>query len=199
MLEDLDKTQEEIKKHHANISELKKNFMESVPEPRPSEWDKRLSTHSPFRTLSVNGQIPSGADGPPLVKTQTVTISDVSNAVKSEIPTKEVPIVHTETKTITYEAAQTDGGNGDLDPGILLTAQTITSETTSSTTTTQITKTVKGGISETRIEKRIVITGDADVDHDQVLAQAIKAAKEQHPDMSVTKVVVHQETEIAEE
>ncbi|XP_021231023.1 protein 4.1 isoform X6 [Numida meleagris] len=325
MLEDLDKPQEEIKKHHANISELKKNFMESVPEPRPSEWDKRLSTHSPFRTLNVNGQIPSGADGnmsdflyredvaevperktlipgfewqgpkqsvafsetavprsseppspaaspassqdraaatvlpaceeelsrargpcaaveelgagselpeptavpaapllppqgraevgeldgelpvvircfqPPLVKTQTVTISDVSNAVKSEIPTKEVPIVHTETKTITYEAAQTDGGNGDLDPGILLTAQTITSETTSSTTTTQITKTVKGGISETRIEKRIVITGDADVDHDQVLAQAIKAAKEQHPDMSVTKVVVHQETEIAEE
>uniref|UniRef100_A0A669PJ05 Protein 4.1 n=1 Tax=Phasianus colchicus TaxID=9054 RepID=A0A669PJ05_PHACC len=198
-ISDLDKTQEEIKKHHANISELKKNFMESVPEPRPSEWDKRLSTHSPFRTLNVNGQIPSGADGPPLVKTQTVTISDVSNAVKSEIPTKEVPIVHTETKTITYEAAQTDGGNGDLDPGILLTAQTITSETTSSTTTTQITKTVKGGISETRIEKRIVITGDADVDHDQVLAQAIKAAKEQHPDMSVTKVVVHQETEIAEE
>ncbi|XP_049677122.1 protein 4.1 isoform X14 [Accipiter gentilis] len=63
MLEDLDKTQEEIKKHHANISELKKNFMESVPEPRPSEWDKRLSTHSPFRTLNVNGQIPMGADG----------------------------------------------------------------------------------------------------------------------------------------
>ncbi|NXA43072.1 EPB41 protein, partial [Eudromia elegans] len=199
MLEDLDKPQEEIKKHHANISELKKNFMESVPEPRPSEWDKRLSAHSPFRTLNVNGQIPSGADGPPLVKTQTVTISDVSNAAKSEIPTKEVPIVHTETKTITYEAAQTDGGNGDLDPGILLTAQTITSETTGSTTTTQITKTVKGGISETRIEKRIVITGDADVDHDQVLAQAIKAAKEQHPDMAVTKVVVHQETELAEE
>uniref|UniRef100_A0A8C4IY96 Protein 4.1 n=1 Tax=Dromaius novaehollandiae TaxID=8790 RepID=A0A8C4IY96_DRONO len=199
MRKDLDKTQEEIKKHHANISELKKNFMESVPEPRPSEWDKRLSAHSPFRTLNVNGQIPTGADGPPLVKTQTVTISDVSNAVKSEIPTKEVPIVHTETKTITYEAAQTDGGNGDQEPGILLTAQTITSETTSSTTTTQITKTVKGGISETRIEKRIVITGDVDVDHDQVLAQAIKAAKEQHPDMSVTKVVVHQETEIAEE
>ncbi|XP_056365115.1 protein 4.1 isoform X8 [Oenanthe melanoleuca] len=211
MLEDLDKTQEEIKKHHANISELKKNFMESVPEPRPSEWDKRLSSHSPFRSLNANGQIPTAADGvkkvtvpsserqPPLVKTQTVTISDVSSAIKSEIPTKEVPIVHTETKTITYEAAQTDGGNGDLDPGILLTAQTITSETTSSTTTTQITKTVKGGISETRIEKRIVITGDADVDHDQVLAQAIKAAKEQHPDMSVTKVVVHQETEIAEE
>ncbi|XP_034875172.1 protein 4.1 isoform X4 [Mirounga leonina] len=198
MLEDLDKSQEEIKKHHASISELKKNFMESVPEPRPSEWDKRLSTHSPFRTLNINGQLPTG-EGPPLVKTQTVTISDTANAVKSEIPTKDVPIVHTETKTITYEAAQTDDSNGDLDPGVLLTAQTITSETTSSTTTTQITKTVKGGISETRIEKRIVITGDADIDHDQVLVQAIKEAKEQHPDMSVTKVVVHQETEISEE
>ncbi|XP_070619958.1 protein 4.1 isoform X37 [Erythrolamprus reginae] len=212
--QDLDKTQEEIKKHHANISELKKNFMESVPEPRPSEWDKRLSTHSPFRTLNINGQIPTGIEGsardcpfkedaddvtePPLVKTQTVTISDASNTVKSEIPTKDVPIVHTETKTITYEAAQIDDGSGDLDPGVLLTAQTITSETTSSTTTTQITKTVKGGISETRIEKRIVITGDTDIDHDQVLVQAIKEAKEQHPDMSVTKVVVHQETEIAE-
>lgn len=30
-------------------------------------------------------------------------------------------------------------------------------------------QTVKGGISETRIEKRIVITGDADIDHDQVV------------------------------
>ncbi|XP_058574327.1 protein 4.1 isoform X10 [Neofelis nebulosa] len=198
MLEDLDKSQEEIKKHHASISELKKNFMESVPEPRPSEWDKRLSTHSPFRTLNINGQLPTG-EGPPLVKTQTVTISDTASALKSEIPTKDVPIVHTETKTITYEAAQTDDSNGDLDPGVLLTAQTITSETTSSTTTTQITKTVKGGISETRIEKRIVITGDGDIDHDQVLVQAIKEAKEQHPDMSVTKVVVHQETEISEE
>ncbi|XP_020951359.1 protein 4.1 isoform X23 [Sus scrofa] len=215
MLEDLDKSQEEIKKHHASISELKKNFMESVPEPRPSEWDKRLSTHSPFRTININGQIPTGegvkktsvlpserkvgGPEPPLVKTQTVTLSDTANAVKSEIPTKDVPIVHTETKTITYEAAQTDDSNGDLDPGVLLTAQTITSETTSSTTTTQITKTVKGGISETRIEKRIVITGDGDIDHDQVLVQAIKEAKEQHPDMSVTKVVVHQETEISEE
>nr|XP_033811272.1 protein 4.1 isoform X33 [Geotrypetes seraphini] len=200
MLEDLDKTQEEIMKHHASISELKKSFMENVPAPRPSEWDKRLSTHSPFRTLNVNGQVHTGAgEGPPLVKTQTVTISDRSGTLKSEIPTKEVPLVHTETKTITYEAAQTEDGNGDLDPGILLTAQTITSETTSSTTTTQITKTVKGCISETRIEKRIVISGDSDLDHDQVLVQAIKEAKEQHPDMSVTKVVVHQETEIAEE
>ncbi|XP_056413241.1 protein 4.1 isoform X3 [Hyla sarda] len=199
MLEDLEKTQDEIIRHHASIRELKKSFMESVPAPRPSEWDKRLSTHSPFRTLSFNGQIQTGNDGPPLVKTQTVTISNASSSEKGQIPTKEVPLVHTETKTITYEAAKNDDVNNDQEPGILLTAHTITSETTSSTTTTQITKTVKGGISETRIEKRIVITGDGDLDHDQVLVQAIKEAKEQHPDMSVTKVVVHQETEIAEE
>ncbi|KAG7469154.1 hypothetical protein MATL_G00125930 [Megalops atlanticus] len=327
MLEDLDKTQDEIMRHHASISELKRNFMESVPEPRPSEWDKRLSTHSPFRTVSINGQLQPGADGtacatavreglnsnllreapsdtnqgdgvpapstrqgdeglesgdeaeekeaelsgehppetdgqveqaakaghlpephspakcplsgieeeddpavaeteqpvgvigaspasyfvsegpylircfqPPLVKTQTVTISNVSNSLGSDIATKEVPIVHTETKTITYESAQPSESISDKDPGVLLSAQTITSETVSKTTTTQITKQmVKGGVSETRIEKRIVITGDAEIDHDQALAQAIKEAKEQHPDMSVTKVVVHQETEITPE
>uniref|UniRef100_A0A672YK14 Protein 4.1 n=1 Tax=Sphaeramia orbicularis TaxID=375764 RepID=A0A672YK14_9TELE len=54
---DLDKTQTEIMRHHTSISELKRSFMESVPEPRPSEWDKRLSTNSPFRTASINGQL----------------------------------------------------------------------------------------------------------------------------------------------
>ncbi|XP_060167041.1 band 4.1-like protein 3 isoform X14 [Globicephala melas] len=133
------------------------------------------------------------------VKTETVSFGSVSpGGVKLEISTKEVPVVHTETKTITYESSQVDLG-ADLEPGVLMSAQTITSETTGTTTTTHITKTVKGGISETRIEKRIVITGDADIDHDQALAQAIKEAKEQHPDMSVTKVVVHKETEITPE
>ncbi|XP_030069005.1 band 4.1-like protein 3 isoform X3 [Microcaecilia unicolor] len=134
----------------------------------------------------------------PVVKTEAVSFSTVSQGERLEIPTKDVPVVHTETKTITYELSEVDS-NADMDPGVLMSAQTITSETTGTTTTTHITKTVKGGISETRIEKRIVITGDADIDHDQALAQAIKEAKEQHPDMSVTKVVVHKETEIAPE
>ncbi|XP_021242498.1 band 4.1-like protein 3 isoform X4 [Numida meleagris] len=135
----------------------------------------------------------------PVVKTETISFSSVSPGGETlEISTKEVPVVHTETKTITYESSQVDSG-ADSEPGVLMSAQTITSETTSTTTTTHITKTVKGGISETRIEKRIVITGDADIDHDQALAQAIKEAKEQHPDMSVTKVVVHKETEITPE
>ncbi|XP_073711911.1 band 4.1-like protein 2 isoform X19 [Misgurnus anguillicaudatus] len=249
MLEDLDKTQEDVLKHQASISELKRSFMEATPEPRPSQWEKRL-TGSPATTLrlQVSGSLEEeltslflskacfsgltrscsttaapvegsklsalpedpqktsphpendSRDGskPPVVKTEMVTISDTFAAQKTEISTKEVPIVHTETKTITYEAAQLDG-NGDGEPGVLMTAQTITSESLCTTTTTHITKTLKGGLSETRIEKRIVITGDSDIDHDQALAQAIKEAKEQHPDMSVTRVVVHKETELAED
>lgn len=34
-------------------------------------------------------------------------------------------------------------------------------------------QTVKGGISETRIEKRIVISGDTDIDHDQVCTRRV--------------------------
>uniref|UniRef100_A0A8C3B3U3 FERM domain-containing protein n=1 Tax=Cyclopterus lumpus TaxID=8103 RepID=A0A8C3B3U3_CYCLU len=149
-----------------------------IPEEAKAEENEMLSTSKEKESISED--------------TSVVGIDVV------EVGTKEVPVVHTETKTITYESAEVDT-NGDVDPGVLLSAQTITSETTSTTTTTHITKTVKGGISETRIEKRIVITGDTDIDHDQALAQAIKEAKEQHPDMSVTKVVVHKETEITPE
>uniref|UniRef100_A0A3Q4H640 Erythrocyte membrane protein band 4.1 like 3 n=1 Tax=Neolamprologus brichardi TaxID=32507 RepID=A0A3Q4H640_NEOBR len=95
------------------------------------------------------------------------------------VATKDMPVIHTETKTITYEAAEV--------------------HVTTMCDCRSYWMTVKGGISETRIEKRIVITGDADIDHDEALAQAIKEAKEQHPDMSVTKVVVHKETEITPE
>ncbi|XP_074165956.1 band 4.1-like protein 2 isoform X24 [Sminthopsis crassicaudata] len=158
----------------------------------------QFTTEGKKRAPTTEGPCSGANDAvkPPVVKTEMVTISDASQ--RTEISTKEVPIVQTETKTITYESPQIDGGAGG-DAGTLLTAQTITSESVSTTTTTHITKTVKGGVSETRIEKRIVITGDADIDHDQALAQAIKEAKEQHPDMSVTRVVVHKETGVEEE
>ncbi|XP_067383136.1 band 4.1-like protein 1 isoform X9 [Channa argus] len=73
----------------------------------------------------------------------------------------------------------------------------ITENVTSATT--HVTKTVKGGYSETRIEKRIIITGDDDVDQEQALAIAIQEAKQQHPDMQVTKAVVVRETESSTE
>ncbi|XP_060725729.1 band 4.1-like protein 3a isoform X15 [Tachysurus vachellii] len=133
-----------------------------------------------------------------LLQTGVITFSSALSGETERLESQEMPVVHTEMKTITYEALKGDT-EGDTEPGILMSAQTITSETTSTTTTTHITKTVKGSVSETRIEKRIVISGDADIDHDEALAQAIKEAKEQHPDMSVTKVVVHKETEITPE
>lgn len=138
----------------------------SVPaqeQPAPvSQGEEQVVAMHPSEALEQKSHFESST-----VKMESMSVGSVSpGGVKLEISTKEVPVVHTETKTITYESSQVDPG-ADLEPGVLMSAQTITSETTSTTTTTHITKTVKGGISETRIEKRIVITGDADIDHDQ--------------------------------
>ncbi|XP_054611883.1 band 4.1-like protein 3b isoform X8 [Dunckerocampus dactyliophorus] len=205
----------EMIKHQTNISELKRSFLETdAAASGLTEWERRLSS-SPAREAPMIEPLDQqeNEDGVPAVnarkeETKTsavpeqklvVTMETDAHPDKDTICAKETPVIHTETKTITYESGAQGDMNGDADPGVLLSAQTITSETTSTTTTTHITKTVKGGISETRIEKRIVITGDSDIDHDEALAQAIKEAKEQHPDMSVTKVVVHKETEITPE
>ncbi|XP_032014862.1 band 4.1-like protein 2 isoform X9 [Hylobates moloch] len=101
----------------------------------------------------------------------------------------EPPVVKTEMVTISDASQRTEISTKEV-PIVQTETKTITYESP---------QTVKGGISETRIEKRIVITGDGDIDHDQALAQAIREAREQHPDMSVTRVVVHKETELAEE
>uniref|UniRef100_A0AAQ4R8Z9 Erythrocyte membrane protein band 4.1 like 2 n=1 Tax=Gasterosteus aculeatus aculeatus TaxID=481459 RepID=A0AAQ4R8Z9_GASAC len=174
---DHDKTQDDVLKHQASISQLKRSFMEAPPPspPQPNQWEKRL-TSSPATTIRVQQQ----------------------QQVESPSPAEAAAVAEKNSIADTKEPAKLDG-NGDSEPGVLMTAQTITSESLCTTTTTHITKTLKGGLSETRIEKRIVITGDCDIDHDQALAQAIKEAKEQHPDMSVTRVVVHKETELAEE
>uniref|UniRef100_A0A8C3PZD9 Erythrocyte membrane protein band 4.1 like 2 n=1 Tax=Chrysolophus pictus TaxID=9089 RepID=A0A8C3PZD9_CHRPC len=194
MLEDLDKTQDDLLKHQASISELKRNFMESTPEPRPNEWEKRRITPLSLQTQGVC-----------LCRRLSACISiqpcrQCSKCLLSFtlICLANVIFVYI-TYTLTFYYLSLGLTLNNASPGVLLSAQTITSESISTTTTTHITKMVKGGVSETRIEKRIVITGDADIDHDEALAQAIKEAKEQHPDMSVTRVVVHKETELAEE
>ncbi|KAF5903037.1 protein 4.1-like isoform X1, partial [Clarias magur] len=170
-------------------SEPPQDISEEIPEPAEADSAERSSDQQDAAVVKED-------EAEVFVNILTPKATDTAESKKPEEPsqsmTSEVPIVHTETKTITYESAEVDA-DSDTDPGVLMSAQTITSENNSTTTTTQITKTVKGGISETRIEKRIVISGDADIDHDQ----AIKEIKEQHPDMSVTKVVVHKETEIS--
>ncbi|XP_074752410.1 band 4.1-like protein 2 isoform X4 [Athene noctua] len=186
-----------VQENAVTIATEKKNLSEEIKQDLGEEEEEQLKLNGDVSHVDIDvaPQIICCSE-PPVVKTEMVTISDATQ--RTEISTKEVPIVQTETKTITYESPQFDGSAGG-NAGVLLSAQTITSESISTTTTTHITKMVKGGVSETRIEKRIVITGDADIDHDEALAQAIKEAKEQHPDMSVTRVVVHKETELAEE
>ncbi|XP_027479427.2 band 4.1-like protein 1 isoform X6 [Zalophus californianus] len=116
------------------------------------------------------------------VKTETMTVSSL--AIRKKIEPEAV----LQTRVSTMDTSQVDG----TAPGgkeSITTAPSITTETISTTMT------VKGGFSETRIEKRIIITGDEDVDQDQALALAIKEAKLQHPDMLVTKAVVYRETD----
>ncbi|KAF4117923.1 hypothetical protein G5714_002476 [Onychostoma macrolepis] len=169
--------------------EKKAEEMNSVEEENKTNSDESEQA-PPTSVTKMSEEVKAEAEDVP-VKPEHVA----DGVEQSEEAVQDVPVVHTETKTITYESSEVNA-DGDSDPGVFMSAQTITSENDSSSTTTHITKTVKDGISETRIEKRIVISGDADIDHDQALAQAIKEAKEQHPDMSVTKVVVHKETEI---
>ncbi|XP_047710271.1 band 4.1-like protein 1 isoform X3 [Prionailurus viverrinus] len=123
------------------------------------------------------------------------------------------PSITTETISTTMNSLKSGKGAAAMIPGpqtvateirslspiigkdVLTSTYGATAETLSTSTTTHVTKTVKGGFSETRIEKRIIITGDEDVDQDQALALAIKEAKLQHPDMLVTKAVVYRETD----
>ncbi|XP_077126400.1 band 4.1-like protein 3 isoform X46 [Ranitomeya variabilis] len=185
------KEEKEEVERRASLERTSYSMLESQKIETNAEWETSGITEKEDTEQRVK-------EKSPLVKTEIITFGTIAEAEKPDIATKDVPVIHTETKTITYESSEMVS-RPDTDPGVLMSAQTITSETLGTTTTTHITKTVKGGISETRIEKRIVITGDADIDHDQALAQAIKEAKEQHPDMSVTKVVVHKETEITPE
>ncbi|XP_073771561.1 band 4.1-like protein 3b isoform X46 [Danio rerio] len=140
---------------------------QASPVTKESEEVKADAEDAPVKTehLTDGLQCEEAVKDVPVVHTETKTITYESSE-QCEEAVKDVPVVHTETKTITYESSEADA-NGDSNPGVFMSAQTITSEKNSTTTTTHITKTVKDGISETRIEKRIVISGDADIDHDQ--------------------------------
>uniref|UniRef100_A0A2K6UP73 Erythrocyte membrane protein band 4.1 like 1 n=1 Tax=Saimiri boliviensis boliviensis TaxID=39432 RepID=A0A2K6UP73_SAIBB len=146
------------------------------------------------------------------VKTETMTVSSL--AIRKKIEPEAVLQTRVSAMDNTQESSLKSGkGAAAMIPGpqtvateirslspiigkdVLTSTYGATAETLSTSTTTHVTKTVKGGFSETRIEKRIIITGDEDVDQDQALALAIKEAKLQHPDMLVTKAVVYRETD----
>uniref|UniRef100_A0A8B9N8E3 Erythrocyte membrane protein band 4.1 like 1 n=1 Tax=Accipiter nisus TaxID=211598 RepID=A0A8B9N8E3_9AVES len=138
-------------------------------------------------TAQVEGGTPGSRDATATVHAGTAemalaTSDHITKAGKGAVPT-------TDLRSLSPINSSSAGKE------VLTSIFSATAETLSTSTTTHVTKTVKGGFSETRIEKRIIITGDEDVDQDQALALAIKEAKLQHPDMLVTKAVVYRETE----
>uniref|UniRef100_A0A8D3APF5 FERM domain-containing protein n=1 Tax=Scophthalmus maximus TaxID=52904 RepID=A0A8D3APF5_SCOMX len=163
----------EMVKHQTNISELKRSFLETGGSAQGlTEWEKRLSSspvHSPR------------ADEAPMI--EPLEPQDVSCTILSALCFITSCCLISRYYFYHFNVCWRMFSVYEL---MLVSFCSVG-------------QTVKGGVSETRIEKRIVITGDSDIDHDEALAQAIKEAKEQHPDMSVTKVVVHKETEITPE
>ncbi|CAB1439668.1 unnamed protein product [Pleuronectes platessa] len=115
---------------------------------------------------------------------------------------EEIPVMR---KTFTYEAPGSRVESG-VPSGRLLSSQTFTAETSSTSTTTHITKTVKGGIcrNQNREENRDLWRhrdrprrGLTLMSFLKALAAALSEARRQHPELSVTRVVVHKETEVS--
>lgn len=52
-----------------------------------------------------------------MLKTQTITISDVTNSVRGMVAYRDPPLCHSETKTITYESAQVRSTSRRHNPG----------------------------------------------------------------------------------
>ncbi|XP_053571910.1 band 4.1-like protein 1 isoform X1 [Bombina bombina] len=181
-----DKDKEEEKQVEPCPQNAEKEIMNSVNTYSRTETTGFIHTQiSTLQTVQVDGK--ETVVSSQTVTTETVTPAQVEEnkadtALTQKISSSEAPPVLSEATRI------------PVVPTANVT-HTATAETLSSSTTTHVTKTVKGGFSETRIEKRIIITGDEDVDQEQALALAIKEAKLQHPDMLVTKAVVYCETE----
>nr|XP_020037042.1 band 4.1-like protein 1 isoform X3 [Castor canadensis] len=180
-----EKTHEPVKTETMTVSSLairKKIEPEAVLQSRVSTVDS---------TQQVDGSAPVGKEfmtTPASITTETISTT-TENSLKSG---KGAAAMIPGPQTVATEIRSLSPIIGK---DVLTSTYGATAETLSTSTTTHVTKTVKGGFSETRIEKRIIITGDEDVDQDQALALAIKEAKLQHPDMLVTKAVVYRETD----
>ncbi|XP_061166162.1 band 4.1-like protein 1 isoform X2 [Saccostrea echinata] len=124
------------------------------------------------------------SDMPPTVTTERMRYDP--NMDDRPIPTTNVPIVKTQTRTVTYEK---DGVPLEIEDGILISSQSHSTRTQTIETTTY--KTERDGKTETRVEKKVVISqeenGD-DIDHDALLAEAIKSVTEMNPDLSVERI-----------
>ncbi|KAK7916145.1 hypothetical protein WMY93_011906 [Mugilogobius chulae] len=178
----LDKSQDVLLKHQASINELKRALRE--PNSKLVNREKRLSATSPTGTPEKKA--------PPVARKEPKVHHNIIN-IESQSYREVSPRDVCASASIKENGSPVKGSAVGREA--VVSPLTITAESVTSATTTQVTKTVKGGYSETRIEKRIIITGDDDVDQNQALAMAIQEAKQQHPDMLVTKAVVIRETD----
>uniref|UniRef100_A0A9J8CSN8 Si:dkey-178k16.1 n=1 Tax=Cyprinus carpio carpio TaxID=630221 RepID=A0A9J8CSN8_CYPCA len=162
----------------ANTQLMRRESSESPPIHPLSRESSEIIASQALRKTEVKIETqPNGSE----VTTTIMEIADPDHGISS---------MREATYSMTERISPVNLGSLARDGSPLMVTENVTSATT-----THVTKTVKGGYSETRIEKRIIITGDDDVDQDQALAMAIKEAKQQHPDMLVTKAVVVRETE----
>ncbi|XP_076100822.1 uncharacterized protein LOC143070043 isoform X6 [Mytilus galloprovincialis] len=123
-------------------------------------------------------------DMPPTIPTESFTYENNTDDIP--ISTKNVPFVKTKTQTVTYEK---DGYPYETEDGILISSQSHSTRSQTIETTTY--KTEKDGKVETRVEKKVVITDegdDDDLDHDDLLAEAIRSVTEMNPDLSVERI-----------
>ncbi|XP_063260805.1 band 4.1-like protein 1 isoform X6 [Prinia subflava] len=221
----LDKPEDVLLKHQASINELKRTLKEPNSKLVHRDRDRRLPSSPASSSPKHEDETPKGtpekATEPSAPKVDAVTPKKAEaegstpHQVDGGTPgsrdtTTTAQAGSTETALVTSDHGTKAGkgaapttdlrslspiSGGPAGKEVFTSIFSATAETLSTSTTTHVTKTVKGGFSETRIEKRIIITGDEDVDQDQALALAIKEAKLQHPDMLVTKAVVYRETE----
>ncbi|XP_072592069.1 band 4.1-like protein 1 isoform X27 [Vulpes vulpes] len=205
--------------HRDRDWERERRLPSSPASPSPKGTPEKANEPVKTETMTVSSLAIRKKIEPEAVLQTRITTMDTTQQVDGTAPGgKEsittAPSITTETISTTMENSLKSGkGAAAMIPGpqtvateirslspiigkdVLTSTYGATAETLSTSTTTHVTKTVKGGFSETRIEKRIIITGDEDVDQDQALALAIKEAKLQHPDMLVTKAVVYRETD----
>ncbi|XP_036177234.1 band 4.1-like protein 1 isoform X6 [Myotis myotis] len=203
--------------HRDRDWERERRLPSSPASPSPKGTPEKASEPVKMETMTVSSLAIRKKIEPEAVLQTRVTTVDTQvdgTALGGKEFITTAPSITTETISTTMENSLKSGkGAAAMIPGpqtvateirslspiigkdVLTSTYGATAETLSTSTTTHVTKTVKGGFSETRIEKRIIITGDEDVDQDQALALAIKEAKLQHPDMLVTKAVVYRETD----
>uniref|UniRef100_UPI0037E7A2CD band 4.1-like protein 1 isoform X2 n=1 Tax=Semicossyphus pulcher TaxID=241346 RepID=UPI0037E7A2CD len=164
-----------------------------------SPMDEKLPEEGAYHEPPVAKKDPSAVTAAHMLKRSDTKTENHTNGSENIMNVSPQNVSPRKAAAAAAPAAPKENGSpvkpGTQERESVVSPLTITAESVTSATTTQVTKTVKGGYSETRIEKRIIITGDDDVDQHQALAMAIQEAKQQHPDMLVTKAVVIRETD----